>query len=155
MAFVLGTLRIYLDWRRIMIFLKSIAIWLTFIFAESLNGTVRNLWLIPTIGDRLANQISFASGSLLILTIATLFIGWLNPSGITQMLGIGILWLLLTLGFEVGLGHYILGYSWDRIAADYNLFEGGLMSIGLMVVMLSPWIAAKIQRILSKPDQHA
>jgi hypothetical protein len=61
-----------------MIFVRSVMIWLMFIAAESLNGTVRNVWLIPALGDRLAYHISFVTGSLLILTIVTLFIRWLN-----------------------------------------------------------------------------
>jgi hypothetical protein len=53
-----------------MLILKSIIVWLVFILAESLNGTVRSLWLVPFLGDRLAEQISFVIGSVLLLAIA-------------------------------------------------------------------------------------
>jgi hypothetical protein len=128
-----------------MIFIRSLLVWLMFILAESLNGTVRNLWLIPAMGDRLAHQIAFVTGSMLIITIATLFIRWLKAQRISQLLGIGLLWLLLTLGFEIGLGRFILGYSWERIAADYNFAQGGLMPIGLFLVLLSPLIATQLR----------
>ncbi|MBD1821891.1 hypothetical protein H6F51_05185 [Cyanobacteria bacterium FACHB-DQ100] len=49
--------------------------------------------------------------------------------------------------FEIVLGRFILGYSWERIAADYNLFQGGLMSICLILLLLAPWIAAKLRPI--------
>jgi hypothetical protein len=101
-----------------MIFIRSLLVWLMFILAESLNGTVRNLWLIPALGDRLAHQIAFVTGSVLIITIATIFIRWLKAQRVSQLLGIGLLWLILTIGFEIGLGRFILGYSWERIAAD-------------------------------------
>ena len=39
---------------------KSTIVWLMFIVTESLNGTVRVFYLIPTFGDPLAHQISFA-----------------------------------------------------------------------------------------------
>ncbi len=123
-----------------MIFLKSLVVWCLFILAESLNGTIRNLWLIPTLGDRPAHLISFVTGSILILTIATLCIRWLNARSTTQLLRIGLLWLILTLGFEISLGRFGLGYAWERIAADYNLAQGGLMPIGLLLVLLSPLI---------------
>jgi hypothetical protein len=55
-------------------------IWLVFILAESLNGTARIFWLVPFLGDRLAHQISFIIGSVLILAIATLFARWLHVS---------------------------------------------------------------------------
>jgi hypothetical protein len=128
-----------------MIFIRSLLVWLMFILAESINGTVRNLWLIPALGDRLAHQISFVTGSMLIITIATVFIRWLNAQRISQLLGIGLLWLSLTLGFEIALGRFILGYSWERIAADYNLAQGGLMPIGLVLVLLSPLIATQLR----------
>jgi len=134
---------------QLMIILKSILVWLVFIFAESLNGTARIFWLIPLLGDSLAHQISFAIGSLLIVTIATLFIGWLEASKFIQLLSIGLAWLLLTVLFEIALGKFVLAYSWEQIAADYNLLQGGLMPIGLVLLVLSPFIATKIRGILS------
>ena len=131
-----------------MVILKSVLVWLMFILAESLNGTARIFWLIPLLGDRLAHQVSFAIGSLLILMIATLFIRWLKAEKFTQLLSIGLAWLLLTVLFEIGLGRFVLAYSWDQIAADYNLLQGGLMPIGLALLLLSPFIAAKIRGIL-------
>ncbi|MBD2189498.1 hypothetical protein [Pseudanabaena mucicola] len=130
-----------------MIILKSILVWLVFILAESLNGTARIFWLIPLLGESLAHQISFAIGSLLIVTIATLFIRWLQVSKFMQLLSIGLIWLLLTVLFEIGLGRFVLAYSWEQIAADYNLLQGGLMPIGLVLLVLSPFIAAKIRRV--------
>ncbi len=69
-----------------MSFVRSLVVWLLFIVAESLNGTIRNLWLIPTLGDRPAHLISFVTGSILILTIATLCIRWLNARSAIQLL---------------------------------------------------------------------
>jgi hypothetical protein len=120
-----------------MIFIRSIAIWLIFIIIESLNGTIRNLWLLPWVGDLRAHQISFVTGSLLILTVSTIFVRWLNISSFSQSIRIGALWMLLTVVFEVGLGRLIFGYSWARIAVDYNLLQGRLMSIGLLLLLFA------------------
>ncbi|MBF2028307.1 MAG: hypothetical protein IGS48_16325 [Oscillatoriales cyanobacterium C42_A2020_001] len=138
-----------------MIFLRAFAIWLLFIVAESLNGTIRELWLVPALGDVRAHQVGFVSGSILILTIATLFIPWLHPSRILELLQVGLLWLVLTLGFEIGLGRLILGYSWNRIAADYNLSQGGLMAFGLLLLLVAPAIAAKLRGVLPNQNQPA
>jgi hypothetical protein len=127
-----------------MVFLKSIVVWLVIMLAETLHGTVRTFWLAPYIGDLPARQISFFSGSILILAIATLFARWLRGSH-AQLLGIGGMWAVLTLVFEIGLGHLVLGYSWARILADYNLLQGGLMSVGLIVLLLAPLIATNLR----------
>ncbi len=126
-------------------FLRGIVVWLVFIVAESLNGTIRNLLLVPFLGDLLADQISFCTASVLVLLTAIAFVRWLHASRVSQLLGVGVLWLLLTVAFELALGRFILGYSWERIAADYNLLQGGLMPIGLVLLTLAPLIAAKIR----------
>jgi hypothetical protein len=138
-----------------MILLKGVMIWLMFIIAESLNGTVRILWLIPAFSDPLAHQISFLMGAILIVTIATIFVSWLQAAHISQLLAVGVLWLLLTVGFELILGRFVLGYSWSQIAADYNIYQGGLMPYGLVLLTLSPVIAVKIREILPNQERHA
>jgi hypothetical protein len=122
-----------------MIFLRSIAIWFIFIALESLNGTVR----------------TFITGSLLILTIATISICWLNPDSLAQTIGVGVLWMLLTATFEVGLGRWALGYSWAQIAGDYNLFQDRLMGLGLVLLLLAPLIAIKIRDFLEELTDNA
>ncbi|MBD2214665.1 hypothetical protein H6G27_33175 [Nostoc linckia FACHB-104] len=138
-----------------MVFLKSIIVWLVFILAESVNGTVRTLWLVPALGDFWAHQISFFTGSILVVAIATIFVKWLHATRTSQLLNIGILWMLLTLSFEIGLGRFVLAYSWQQIAADYNLLHGGLMPIGLVLLILAPLIAAKIRGVALNKNQTA
>ena len=130
-----------------MIFLKSIAIWLIFITIESLSGTIRTLWLVPLFGDLRAHQLSFITGSLLILTIATISIRWIEATSLAQLISVGVLWMLLTVTFEVVLGRWAFGYSWAQIAADYNLFQGRLTAIGLVLLLFAPLIATKIRDV--------
>ncbi|WP_404790125.1 hypothetical protein [Altericista sp. CCNU0014] len=128
-----------------MLLLRSIAVWLVFIAVESLNGTIRNVWLTPSLGDVWAYRISFVTGAFVVLAIATLFIRWLRAVRVFQLLGVGVLWVALTLAFELVLGRVVLGYSWAQIAADYNVRQGGLMFFGLVWLGLSPLISAKIR----------
>ena len=41
-----------------------------------------------------------------------------------------------------------MGLPWERLAADCNLLEGGLMPLGLLVLFLSPLIAAKVSGVV-------
>jgi hypothetical protein len=84
------------------------------------------------------------------LLTVNIFIKWLPRLRISQLLTIGLLWVLLTVGFEIALGRFVLDYSWTRILSDYNLLEGGLMPIGLLLLMLSPLIAVKIRGIFTQ-----
>ena len=47
--------------------------------------------------------------------------------------------------FEVGLGRLTMNLPWKRIVSGYDLANGGLMSLGLLVLLLSPLIRAKIR----------
>ena len=65
----------------------------------------------------------------------------------SDLLGIGLLWLCLTLAFEFLFGHFVVGAAWERLAADYNLVKGGLLPIGMAVLTLAPLIAAKLRGV--------
>ena len=62
-----------------------------------------------------------------------------------RLLLMGTLWLGLTLAFEFLFGRFVMGLSWERLAADYNVLEGGLLPFGMLVLLLSPLIAGKMR----------
>lgn len=129
-----------------MVFKRSLVVWLAIIAAESVHGVARALLLQPRLGGFRARQVAVFTGSLLILTIVTLLIRWLRPESVRQALGVGVLWVALTVAFEIVLGRS-LGLSWERLASDYNLLEGGLMPLGLVVLLLSPLIAVRLRGV--------
>lgn len=131
-----------------MAYLRSIAVWLLLMLVETLHGTARILLLVPLTGDFRARQITVFTGALLIFCITTLFIKRIAPASIRQCMLIGLLWIALTITFEVTLGLYAFNMSWQRIIEDYNLLQGGLMPIGLALMLFTPLAAAKIRRVL-------
>ena len=122
--------------------LRAIAVWVLLMSGEVVHGVARTLYLAPAVGDFRARQLAVFSGSLLILLITTLTIRWLQATATRGLVSIGVTWVALTLAFEIGLGR-LVGYSWGRIASDYNLLHGGLMPIGLGVMAMSPWMASR------------
>ena len=58
-------------------------------------------------------------------------------------LTIGALWLILMLGLEIAFGRLIFRVSWKRLAADFDFRQGGLLSLGMLVLFLAPFLAAK------------
>ena len=128
--------------------LRGVAVWVCIIVVETLHGIARTVFLAPVIGDFRARQIAVFTGSLLIVIVATLFIGWLRPANTREAVCVGIVWLVLTLTFEIVFGRYVAHASWARIASDYDLPRGGLLPIGLLVVTGAPLIAAKLRRVL-------
>ena len=124
-----------------MVIASALLVWLLLMAVETTQGVLRNLFLAPVVGDIHARQIGVFIGSVLILAVTVLTIRWLRPPSVQSTLGIGALWLVLTLAFEFTLGH-TLGRSWEALRADYDLTRGGYLSIGMVVLALAPWIAA-------------
>lgn len=128
---------------------RAIAIWLVLICAEILHGIARAVFLVPHLGEFRSNQIGVFTGSMIILVIALVFVRWIGATRNTELLAVGVLWLVLTLTFEVGFGRFVLGASWERLAADYNVLEGGLLPFGMIVLLFAPLLAGKLRGSVS------
>jgi hypothetical protein len=128
-----------------MLLLRGIAVWVLIIIVETIHGTLRQLFLAPVVGDVQARRIGVFTGLALIFLVAVLTIRWVAASTLYEFLVIGALWMVLTVGFEVALGHVVLGYDWSRILEDYDLSRGGLMGVGLLAMMFTPALAARVR----------
>ena len=120
--------------------------WLAIIAAETIHGILRGLYITPYVGDLRARQIGVLIGSLIIFFIAFLTVLWINASA-KQFLLIGMLWVVLTVIFEVGLG-LAVGLSSERILADYDVRAGGMMMFGLLFMFVAPYLSARLRGIV-------
>ena len=89
---------------RVKTWIRSIVVWLLIIIAESIHGTLRQLYLAPLIGDFRARRISVFTGIALIFVMAFLTIRWLRAHDTGTLVRIGALWATLTMLFEASLG---------------------------------------------------
>ena len=80
---------------------------------------------------------------MIILGIADRFIHWSQADTPRTRWLVGLMWVALTLSFEVILVRLMLGYSRERLFEDYDVTRGGLLSLGMLVLLLSPHLAAK------------
>ena len=127
--------------------LRAFAVWLLMMGTEVIHGLLRTILLSPVVGDSRARQIAVFTGSLLILAITYLCIGWIRPRRSRPILiGVGLAWVCLTVLFEIELGRIILNLPWTRIASDYDMNRGGLMPLGLVAMALSPLIADRLRQ---------
>jgi hypothetical protein len=133
-----------------MLLLRSLAVWLVLMVVETIHGIARTLWLVPRVGDLRARQVGVFSGSVLLLGVAAVAAPWLRADTPPRQFGVGSLWVALTLLFEIGVGRLVLRLSWDRLASDYDVRKGGLMPLGLVALLLAPWIGAR----LAGPSHH-
>ena len=130
-----------------MIVRRGLLVWLLIMAAEFVHGIARIVLLQPRLGDLQARQVAVFTGSAIILAVALACVRWIGAATTRELLGVGMLWLVLTVAFELLFGRLVIGYSWRRIGSDYNLIEGGLLPIGLAVLMLSPLLATRLRGI--------
>ncbi len=130
------------------IFLRALLIWLLIAATEILHGILRVRLLNRRVGDRRARQIGVFTGSGIILAITWLTLPWLKASTAGQLLAVGFFWLVLMLALEVVLGRLVFRFSWQRIAADFDFRKGGLLSIGMLVLVLAPVIAGSVRSLI-------
>ena len=103
---------------------RWIAAWLGATALGIANAGVRELVYADRVGELAAHQISTAT----LLAALTYYVWlvdqrWPVPTTRTA-LAIGGIWAALTVLFEFGLGHYILGSPWSDLLGNYNLADG-------------------------------
>jgi hypothetical protein len=102
------------------------------------NGAIRELAYKDEVGERAAGQIS--TGTLIaFLTFYfwALDSRWPIPTK-RSALTIGAAWLVMTIVFEFGFGHYVDGDSWSELLANYNVAEGSLWILVLCWIGFGP-----------------
>jgi hypothetical protein len=75
-------------------------------------------------------------------------IGWVGPDNARQAIAIGSVWLLMTLGFEFGVGGLISHRSWPEMLADYNVLRGRVWVVVPIITFLAPLWMAKFRGLL-------
>jgi len=119
-------------------FFKYCLAWPGMMLLAITNGGLRDLLYQSRLGELAAHQLSTV---LLLLLLAGYFrmlaIRW-PLSSASQAWTVGVAWLVLTLSFEFGFGHYIAGHSWNRLWAEYNLLAGRVWLLIPLWVLVGP-----------------
>ena len=110
------------------------------------NGVTRELVYADRVGDLTAHQISTATGvGLFALYFWILQRRWPLPTT-RAALAAGGVWLVLTVAFEFGFGHWGDGKSWGELLADYNVLKGHLWPLVLAWLLVGPAVARRVAR---------
>lgn len=102
------------------------------------NGFVRETVVSPHVSELRAHQLSSVTLVLLFALYVWGVRRFLRLASRRHALEVGILWLALTVLFEFGFGHWVVGHPWERLLADYDLAAGRLWALVLLWVGLAP-----------------
>ncbi len=113
--------------------------WMGLAVLGVLNGSVRVLTYGKLMPELAAHQLSTVTGILLIAYAVSQFHRRWPIRSRGEAVAIGLMWLCMTVIFEFGFGHYLMGHSWARLLHDYNLMQGRVWSLFLLWLALVPW----------------
>jgi hypothetical protein len=128
---------------------RAFLTWLGLAVVMFANGTARVLLWQPWLGEHVARQVATGAGVLIVLGFAFLFVRRLAEPTPAELLGVGTLWLVLTLVFEFGLG-YVTGASWEAMLADYDVLAGRLWPLIPAAALVGPWLWGVVLRTLQR-----
>ena len=112
------------------------------------NGAARELAYKDRVGDSTANQISVAPLiALLALYFWVLQRRW--PLATTRdALSVGAIWVVLSVLFEFGFGHYVEGDSWADLLQNYDVTSGNIWILILLWIAVGP---ETVRAVADKP----
>ena len=117
---------------------RAILIWMSIVPVAIVNGIVRDVALVPYLGDPVGRAISCLTLGAAILVVGRISIRWIGPLDAIDAWTIGLLWLGLTLAFEFLAGHFVFRTPWETLIADYNVLEGRLWIVVLIAALIAP-----------------
>ncbi len=128
--------------------IKAVTVWGVIAACAIANGLVREKLLVPHLGQAVALPASGIVLCLVVFTITYVSIPFLGKHAVSTYVLLGMQWVLMTLLFELIVGHYVIGKSWQTLFQEFNILKGNLMVLVLLVSLLAPYGAAKLRRLV-------
>ena len=123
---------------------KYFLVWTILAVVAVANGIIRQGTYGKLVAELTAHQISTFTAILASGMVVSVIHRYWPLQSATQAWTVGVCWLLLTIAFEFGFGHFVAGHSWARLFADYNLFAGRIWSLFLVWVLIMPIVIFKL-----------
>jgi hypothetical protein len=120
--------------------MRAVRLWLLLAVAMIANGAVRALLLEPLLGAHVAELVSAGMAIALILLLTRPFIRSIGTATVADAIGLGALWTAMTIAFEFGFGHFVVGASWTALLANYDVIDGRVWPLVIVALAASPFV---------------
>ncbi|MFV8816304.1 hypothetical protein [Haliea sp. E17] len=111
------------------------------------NGALRELVLVPAFGETRALAASGICLCVLVVAVAYVFLPWMGLRRGSRLLAAGILWLILTLLFDLVFG-LARGMPLSATLDAYRPGNGNLWPLVLVFITFAPYLAARMRGIV-------
>lgn len=121
-------------------FLQPLGVWLLLAVLASLNGIFREFVLIPRVGESGGHVLSTGLLVLVILVMAYGYFRWTTVDFSTaELVLVGALWTLLTVGFEFVVG-WAEGTPVSVTLAQYDVLAGQIWIVVPLTLLVAPMV---------------
>lgn len=127
-----------------MLFVKAFGVWLILLVAAFINGAIREILIVPRVGEQVGHIIGVVVFSGAIFSITYAFVKSIGQLPSSTLFLIGFFWLVLSLFFEFGFFHYVMHEPWSKLLADYNIFRGRFLIVVWLSTLFSPLVCGKL-----------
>ncbi len=119
--------------------LYALGLWILFFPFAIVNAGLREKIWAPRLGEHAGHVLSTVIFLVVLLLAVYAFLRYVDVSYTMMDLWLlGIMWLVLTVLFEFGFGHYVMGNPWDTLLHDYNLLAGRVWALIPLAWLLVP-----------------
>jgi hypothetical protein len=123
---------------------RYLIFWLILAAAGVANGVLREATYGRQVSNLAAHQLSTVTGIFLTGGVVWALNRFWPIRSANEAWIIGVCWLLMTVIFEFGFGHYVAGHSWARLLADYNLAGGRVWPLFLAWITVLPYVTWRL-----------
>lgn len=126
--------------------LKALILWLLILGLAVANGGLREAVLLQALPRHVAFTLSGLLLIACVLGVTILFAPWLGRLSVAAYVYIGLLWLVLTLAFEVCFGMLVRGEGFFSLLEAYKFKDGNIWPLVLLAVTIAPLVGATLRR---------
>jgi hypothetical protein len=120
------------------VFLYPLGVWVLMAVVAVANGGFREVILIPRVGEYVGHVLSTMLLVGAILVISFLYFRWISIAYTqAELLLVGVLWTVLTVGFEFLVG-YVEGTPVSVTLGQYNVLAGQVWIAVPLTLLASP-----------------
>lgn len=130
---------------------RLLIVWFAMLLMASVNGGVREVFLVPLLGPGSARAASTLFLCAIVFLLTSLTIAWIGPRSPRDAWVIGGIWVALTLAFEFLAGHYLFANPWSELLADYNVFRGRIWILAVISILIAPRLCARARGLVNTP----
>ncbi len=124
---------------------KYFITWFGIVVLGLVNATIHQVVYARFVSELAGHQISTLTFGILVGLYAWALSTFLKLHSPGQAIGVGLMWMILTVIFEFSFGHYVVGDSWSKLLGDYNILESRVWGLFILWVGLAPYVFFRIK----------